>query len=672
MQVHDPYRALEEDGPTARAWIDAHNERTRDALAASHSPETAARLKELLSIGYIDSVALGGERVFVTKREGDREQAALYLLGAAGAAPELLIDPLQWGERAALDWSYPSPDGRYVAFGVSANGDERSVLHVLDVDARKLSDERIDHAKWSSVAWLNDASGFYYTRYPRPGEPGYDEEEPDTYFPRVFFHALGSDPARDPNVFESSERTDFPYVAVGDEDRYVVVGNFRGWTASDLFLLDRGARASARVPAPDDAHPLQPVVEGLDKLTTGVMHRGWLYLATNIDAPKKRLVRVRPAQAAKQDNWQSVVPEGAGVIDSWTLSADEVIVHTIEAMSSRLVRHALGGGAKGDVALPARGSVGALTADPHERRFAFTFDGYFHPPALFLHDAATPERASAPVFQVAHDLDTSAFATSEATVTSADGTPVHVWYVHRKEMTPSGNNPVLLYGYGGFDVSLLPRFTRSALYWIERGGVYAVANLRGGGELGEAWHRAGMLENKPRVFEDFEAVIRWLTTSGISRPGRIAITGGSNGGLLIGALLTRAPETFGAAAAYVGLYDMLRYHLFPPAALWISEYGDPRKPEDARWLGAYSPYHNVRDGTAYPATLIETADHDTRVHWAHSTKFAARLQHAQAADQPIYFLMERKQGHGRGTRLSDLVRRYERQHAFLRQALQLP
>jgi prolyl oligopeptidase len=236
-------------------------------------------------------------------------------------------------------------------------------------------------------------------------------------------------------------------------------------------------------------------------------------------------------------------------------------------------------------------------------------------------------------------------------------------------MQRTGDNPVLVTGYGGFDISLLPTFTRTALHFIERGGVYAVANLRGGGELGEAWHRAGMKEHKSRVFDDMEAVLRWFSDSGISNPRRIALTGGSNGGLLVGAMLTRAPDAFAAGAAYAGLYDMLRYHRFPPAAIWASEYGDPEQPEAARYLHAYSPYHRVVDGTHYPAALIEAADHDTRVHWGHSTKFAARLQQAQAGRRPIYFHMTRKQGHGRGTRLSDLVEKYARQAAFLEQAI---
>jgi prolyl oligopeptidase len=361
------------------------------------------------------------------------------------------------------------------------------------------------------------------------------------------------------------------------------------------------------------------------------------------------------------------VPEAAGTIAGWTLLRNAIAVHYVEDVHSSVRVFDLDGRAQGEIALPTRGSVDSISGDRHGDRLALTFSSYFYPPALFDYDTRT--RTLVRTYQVASDLDTSAYTLDQTRVPSGDGTPINVYYVHKTALAHDGNNPVLLYGYGGFDVSLLPQFTRSALYFIERGGIYAVANLRGGGEFGEAWHRAGMFEHKPQVFDDFEAAIRWFGSSGLSRPERIAITGGSNGGLLVGALVTRAPATFRAAAAYVGLYDMLRYTLFPPAELWTSEYGDPHEPDAARYLHAYSPYHQVQDGAHYPAVLVETADHDTRVHYAHSTKFAARLQDAQAAAQPIYFYMERAQGHGHGTPLHELVRRYARMYGFLEHEL---
>jgi prolyl oligopeptidase len=668
LKVPDPFRALEADTELTRGWIAAQTARTERALAAGRDPQMEQRLTELLAIGSLDDAAIAGERMFVMRREGTREQAALYALEPKGSMPEApLVDPLTFSPRAAIDWSYPSPDGRRVAFGLSNAGDERSELRVIDVASKTLLPDRIAHAKWSYVSWLPDGSGFYYTRYPKPGEPGHDPAQEDGYFPRVFVHALGADPERDALVWQSQTGSDVPMATAGSDGRYVTVTNHRGFAASDVYLLDRGKSEHGRVSVPDARHAFTAVVKGRDKRTAGQTHRGMLYLLTDIDAPRRRIVRVAPEQAADLAAWRDVVPETIGTVEDFALLRDAIVVHYAQDIRSRLWLFDLDGKNPREVALPASGSIESLAADPDSDTFAFVFSSYFYPPALFRYDART--RSLALVHQVAHDLDLSRYTLQQAPVRSADGTEVNLTYVHEVGIPRDGQRRVLLYGYGGFDVSLLPHFTRSALYFIERGGIYAVANLRGGGELGEAWHRGGMLANKPRVFEDFEAAIRWFSDSGISNPERIAITGGSNGGLLCGALLTRAPGTFRAAASYVGLYDMLRYHLFPPAQLWTSELGDPNDAEAARYLLGYSPYQNVHDGTHYPAVLIETAENDTRVFWGHSTKFAARLQTAQAATHPIYFYMEREQGHGRGAQLHDLVKRYARMYAFLDQEL---
>ena len=359
------------------------------------------------------------------------------------------------------------------------------------------------------------------------------------------------------------------------------------------------------------------------------------------------------------------MPEGTGAIEGVEILRDRIVVHSIDDIASRVRVYRLDGQPDGEIELPGRGEIFGFDGDAETGRMAIGFSSFVHPPQLFTW--TTRQRTLAPVDQVETDFDFASVALSQARVRSADGTEINVYYAHPREMPRDGSNRVLLTGYGGFNVSLLPGFQRNALYWVERGGVYAVANLRGGGEHGEEWHRAGNLANKERVFEDFEAVIRWLGgESNISRPERIAITGGSNGGLLMGAMITRAPDAFAAAASYVGLYDMLRYHRFPPAELWITEYGSADDAAQLPWLHGYSPYHRVRDGVTYPAILITTADHDTRVHWAHSTKFAARLQEATGEPDPsVYFHMEQQQGHGAGMRRSDSVARYVRLFSFI-------
>lgn len=668
LQIVDPFRALETESPLTSEWIDAQTDVTARALAPHREPKSEARLRELLAIGMIGEVRRGGQRVFFTMREGAREQAALYMLGQNG--PSMLVDPLSTGPRAALDYIVPSPGGRYVALGISKNGDERAQLSVIDADTGEPLPDVIDHAKWTSLSWLHDESGFYYTRYPKPGEPHYDANHEDSYFPGVFFHRLGTDPGADPMVFQSDTGTDFPTPEVGDADRYLLLTNFRGWTASDLWLLDRGEAPAQRVDAPDSSHPLQALTKGRDKLTSGVVHDGQLYLLTNEGAPRNRIVRVAPDAAADRNNWRDLVPQSDATIDSWTILKGHLAVHMIRNVRSELKLFSIDGRHVGDIALPSDGSVESLSSTHDSDRLHFAFSSFFIPPTIYQFQlgAEQPTR----VHQVAHNLDTANLTLRRGQAKSQDGTPINVFYVHRRDLKPNGTAPVLLRGYGGFDVSLLPSFTRTALHWIEQGGVFAVANLRGGGEFGETWHRAGMLKNKHHVFEDFEAAIAFFSDSGLSRPDRIAIAGGSNGGLLMGAMITRSPKRFAAAIASVGLYDMVRYVNFPPAELWVSEYGDPTDPDMVNYLQSYSPYHQVKDGTRYPAVLIETADHDTRVHWAHSTKFAARLQQATSSGRPIYFHMERKMGHGRGTRLTDLVEKVARQHAFLRAALGSP
>lgn len=687
VTVEDPYRALEDDSPETEAWIQAQTERTEQALARYDDPARDARIDTLLSIGTIGGAQVGGDNIFYTKREGDAEQPKLYV--QRGATTRMLVDPAARGEHAAMDWYFASPRGRYLAFGLSEAGDERSVLHLLDVDSGQELSDQIERTKWTSVSWLHDETGFYYTRYPAPGEPGHDAEHQDTYFPRVYFHQLGQPSANDPRVFGAEDGAHFPGATVGEDDRYVVLTTFRGWSASDVRILDRGEDPSSRVAMPDADHPLLDVIVGEDHVSVGQVIHGELLLYTNRDAPRYRIAKVALAGPLGPDAWTDVVPQGSGKIDGWELSSGNLMLTLIDDVRSRIARYDLAGHALGEVALPARGSVSSASGTASSDVFAFTFSSPMTPPSLYLveltsptpgpsccSDAdATPEadRAAAPapvlIDQVHSDLDTSAYEVEMVRVNSADGTPIPVTLIHRRDMVRDGNNPALLYGYGGFDVSLLPEFTRSALYWVERGGVYAVANLRGGGEFGEDWHRAGNLENKHHVFEDFEAAIRWLSSSHISRPERIAITGGSNGGLLMGAMITRVPESFRAAASYVGLYDMLRYDRFPPAQLWIPEYGSASDPEQFRYLYAYSPYHHIVPDVAYPASLIETAENDSRVFWGHSTKFAARLQEANATDNPIYFYMERSVGHGAGTSRSDLVRRYARMYGFLEHEL---
>jgi len=653
--VADPYRSLEEDSPETREWVDAQTDRTERLLAPHLDGAMRERIASLMSIGLLGKPEVAGDRTFYLRREADQEQLVLLVRDGAEEEARVLVDPTREGERVAIDWFFPSPAGRYVAVGLSEQGDERSVLRVVDsASGEVLEGERIENCKWATVSWLPDEGAFYYTRYPREGEEGWDEDRPDTYFPRVFFHRLGTEPASDTLVYGAEEPDDFPWPSVSDDGRWLVVNVMRGWSRSDVYLLDREASGAE----------LSTVQEGCDCLVSGSVRRGRLWLMSNEGHPRYRILSAAPEQAGDRETWQEVVPQSEATIDGFEVAGERPVVHELHGFASRLRVTTLEGEALGELPLPTNGSVAGIGASPASTRVSFIFSSFFFPPTLFAADVAAPGEPRV-VEQIPAAIDVDGYVVRQETVPSEDGTGINVFLVHRRDAAGDGRNRVLLYGYGGFNISVLPSFSRRGLYWLERGGTYAVANLRGGGELGEEWHRDGMLENKEHVFEDFEAVVRWLSTSGWSSPERIAILGGSNGGLLVGATLVRCPEAFAAAVGYVGLYDMLRYDRFPPAELWVSEYGSARDPEQFSYLYRYSPYHNLTAGVAYPAAFIETADHDSRVHWGHSTKFAARLQEASTAPERVLFYMDRSVGHGAGTGRQDTIDQAVRLYAFL-------
>jgi prolyl oligopeptidase len=700
VAVSDPYRALEEDTELTRTWIGQQTARSARYLAAHADPAREESLTRLSDIGALAAPTTLGGKVFYRRRNPGDEQPALVVIDtrAAGydaahpaASARVLIEPTRFGERAAMEWYAPSPRGRYVAFGVSQNGDERTTLRVMDLSTGALLPVAIEHTKWCRLAWLADESGFYYTRYPRESEPGFDAARPDTYWRRLYAHRLDASPdgASDPMVFEGADRTEAPSPAVSADGRWLVVNHFKGWSRSDVYLVDR------RAPVAAGARPRAvPVAVGHESLNDATVYRGRLYLTTNRDAPKYRvlwapvdaLMRADAAMRATTPGtgvtaltmapagpWRTMIAEGPNPLEETTLAGSRMVARYLDNIVSKVRLFDLDGRPQGEVTLPSEGTVSAMGSQDDEDSVALLFTSFFVPPTVLTLDtrtapvngALTPALVDAPAMSV----DISRYVLSRATARSADGTDINVFYMHRRDMVRDGRSAVLLNGYGGFNLAMAPSFRRQALYWLERGGVYAVANLRGGGEFGEAWHRAGARENKHHVFEDFEAAIRWFTTSGVSAPSRIAIHGGSNGGLLMGAMITRCPDAFRAAVADVGLYDMVRFHRFPPAEIWTTEYGTPESADDFRALYDYSPYHRVADHMSLPAVWVSTADHDTRVFWGHSTKFAARLQDAQAGAAPIYFYMERNVGHGAGMQRSDQVRTWTRMFTFLEDQL---
>ena len=643
--IVDPYRWLEDDGSAeTHAWVAAQNAYTRSLLDPAPGRERIrARLEELLAIGTVAAPVVRGGRAFYRRREAGDNQPRLLVREPATDQDRVLLDPNRESAAGtvALDWWYPSPDGRLVAFGYSDHGDEESVLHVLDVERGTLLGDRIARTRFCSLAWLPDASGFYYSRYPRPGDVPSGEER---YHRKLHFHRLGDDPAADPLVFgESLAAEDSPAVWLSADGRWLVVAVNHGWARSDLYLLDRERPEAGFV----------AVVEGEDALFQGEVHRGRLYLLTNLDAPRYRVLTVDP-ERPERANWREVIPEPErGMIEDLAFGANHLVVQSLVNATAALARHDLDGRPLSSIALPGIGTVTGLNAEPESDMVSFAFESFTTPPAVYRADAGTGEmhmwaRVDAPV-------DLSGYRTEQVWYRSRDGTPVSMFTVSRADVPRDGARPTLLTGYGGFNISRTPAFNRGMVFWLERGGVFALPNLRGGGEYGEEWHRAGMFERKQNVFDDFIAAAEFLIATGYTSADHLALEGGSNGGLLVGAALTQRPDLFRAVACHVPLLDMLRYHHFLIARLWVAEYGSADDPDQFPYLYAYSPYHRVVDGTAYPAVLLLTANSDSRVAPLHARKMTARLQAATSSGRPVALRVEAEAGHGAGKPVAKLV-----------------
>jgi prolyl oligopeptidase len=642
-EIADPYRWLEDgDAPETRLWTDRQNALTQEHLAAWPGRKTIReRLEELLTIGVLSVPMPVRGRYFYLRREGKQDQPVLYWRQGAEGEDRVAVDPnaLNAAGTTALDWFYPSQDGRLLAYGLSENGSEESVLHVMEVESGRQLSDRIPRMRAASLAWLPDASGFYYTRYPAPGEVPEGEEH---YHRALYYHRLGADSEADPLIFRPAAKEYWPGVSLSPDGRWLVVSVARTFDQTDLYLRDLVTDG-----------PLAAVAENLPASFEGEIAHGRLFLRTNLDAPNYRLYQVDP-QHPDRGAWREIVPPREdAVLESVSIARDRLALGYLERASSRLRLSDLEGRVVEDVALPELGSLFGVGAEWDGREIFYGFSSYTVPPSVYRIDLVTGH--SALWKRVEADVDPTRFVVRQVSYASRDGTPISMFLVHRSGLQRDRDNPTYLTGYGGFNISMTPAFSRSLLLWLERGGVVAVPNIRGGGEYGETWHQAGILARKQNSFDDFIGAAEWLICQGYTRPERLAAAGGSNGGLLVGAALTQRPELFRAVVIQVPLLDMLRYHRFLIARLWIPEYGSAEDPVQFRWLRAYSPYHHVRPGVAYPAVLLATGESDTRVDPMHARKMAARLQVASASGRPILLRLESRAGHGAGKPLSKVV-----------------
>ncbi len=565
------------------------------------------------------------------------EQAVVVVRSALephSGPPRVVVNPA--GEAAdaaaAVDWFSPSPDGRLLAYGVSEGGSEHGTLRIVEVDSGNLLPDAIGPVRHPSLAWLPDGSAFAYSRLPRPGTV---PEGDEGYWEKVFWHRLGDDVAQDELLLgEDLDRTALPVATISPGGRWLAVHIHLMPTRTDVVLIDRqsGRRRT--------------LVEGQEAATWCQLLDDRLVAVTNLNAPRGRVVGAtfdRP----EADHWQTLRAEGSAVIESAVVAGGSLLVASTEHAVSHLHRYELDGSDGREIALPEMGSLAALDADPVRVRAFLTFTSFTRPPALWRW---TPDTALEPWSHYRSPLDPSRYQVEQVSYPSNDGTSVPMFLVRAAATAPSAETPAVLSGYGGFAIASTPAFGPGIAAWCDQGGTFALAGIRGGNEYGEDWHRAGMLHAKQQVFDDFAAAADYLVEQKLTSRDRLAIRGGSNGGLLVGATVTQRPDLCRAAVCAVPLLDMLRYHCFLIGALWVPEYGDPGDPDDFATLYRYSPYHHVEDGTAYPAMLITTAESDSRVDPMHARKFAARMQAATSSppDRPVLLRVESRAGHGLG------------------------
>jgi prolyl oligopeptidase len=652
-QITDTYRWLEDaSAAETQRFVAEQNAYTRSVLEKTAGRDKLrARIEQLLTIGRVASPRIGGDRYFYERRDGRQNQAIVYVREGPSGAERALIDvnSLAPDGTIALDWWYQSEDGKYVAYGTSPNGSELSTLQVIEVSTGRLLREKIERTRGASVAWLPDSSGFYYTRYPWPGDVPAGEE---MYHRRVFFHALGtehSDGRGDPLIFPADDCTldpqHWPNVTISNDGRWLLVEVSEGWTKSELYLKDLSARASR----------FQRLTAGENFLYHGELLDGQIYITSNEGAPRFRVFKAECARPQRRD-WKEIITQADGVIEGHAaIIGRKLFVIYARNASSQLKIFDLEGKLAAEVPMPALGSIFDLGGSWNSDRGFFGFISYTIPPTVYEVSLAGQPREWA---RVQSGIDPVQLQIEQRWFNSKDGTRVPMFVVSRKGLALNGRNPTLLSGYGGFNVGRTPFFNRNVmLLLLEHGGVYVDVQLRGGNEFGEDWHRAGMLGQKQNVFDDFIAAAEYLIAEKYTDADHLAIQGGSNGGLLMGAALTQRPELFRAVVCQVPLLDMLRYQGFQIAKLWIPEYGTADDPKQFEYLYAYSPYHHVKAGTRYPAILFMTAESDTRVDPMHALKMAALLQ-AEAAngpERPILLRVDSKAGHGVGKPITKLV-----------------
>ncbi len=662
-KVADPYRWLEDlDSAETRRWVRRQNEVTFGYLKTI--PERNAIRERIESLQNFERYGVPFSRAgryFFTRNDGLQNQPVFYTADSMTGSPRVLLDPNQLSTDGTVATSRytVTRDGRYLAYSIQRSGSDWLEWKVRDVNTGEDLPDHIRWSKFSPAAWLADGSGFYYGRYPEP-TPGKETSERNVDY-RLYFHKRGTDQSEDELIYERPDHPEWGfYPEVTEDGRYLVVTIWQG-SQNEVSIYYMDLAAGDR-----QMHELLPDFDAEYELLDTDGDTFWF--KTNKNAPMGRVVaidRARPQQA----HWKELVPESTEALQSARSVGQHFLLSYLKDAKTEVRLFDLNGAAAGNITLPAVGSAGGFTGRRKDGETFFRFTSFTFPPTVVRFEFATGN--STLVKQPKTDFDPSDFQVEQVFYESKDGTRIPMFLTYKKGLKKDGRNPTYLYGYGGFNATETPYFSVSNLVWMEMGGIYAMPNLRGGGEYGEAWHKAGVREKKQNVFDDFIAAAEWLIAEGYTSSEKLAIGGGSNGGLLVGACLTQRPELYGAALPAVGVMDMLRYHKHTIGWAWVAEYGSSEDADAFRWLHAYSPLHNLKPGVEYPATMVTTADHDDRVVPSHSFKFTATMQAHQTGNNPVLIRIETKAGHGAGVPMNKRIAAVADRWAFLVRTLQV-
>lgn len=662
-QVPDPYRWLEEiDSEQTKAWIAAQNTLTAEYLERVADRESIRRrMTELWDYEKFGVPFKRGRRTFLTRNDGLQNQDILYWMESPDHEPRVLLDPNELSEDgtvALLNYAV-SEDGKLLAYGLSALGSDWQEWHVREVDTGRDLDDHLQWVKFSGASWTTDGQGFFYS--------GYDEPEEGTtykganYNQKLYYHRLGSPQLADRLIYHRPDHKEWGINGHVTEDGRTLIITVRQRTRREnaIFYRDLG---SGDAPIIELLNRFDAIYHFLGK------HGTVLFFLTDLEAPMSRVIGIDITQPDRT-HWREIIPESRDALQDVSLVGGRFIATYLHDAHSHVKVYDMEGNLQDEIDLPTIGTVTGFPGREGDTETFYHFSGFTTPGTVYRYDLTTGQSTVFREPKVA--FSPQDYETRQIFYESKDGTLVPMFISHRKGLVPDPNTPAYLFGYGGFDNAQTPSFSVPNLVWMEMGGIYTLANLRGGGEYGKAWHEAGMKANKQNVFDDFITAAEWLIERGYTSRARLAIGGRSNGGLLVGACMTRRPDLFGACLPVVGVMDMLRFHKFTIGWAWVSDYGSPDDPEDFRVLLAYSPYHNVHPGILYPPTLIATGDHDDRVFPAHSYKFAAALQSAQAGPAPILIRIDTKTGHKLGKPTSKLIEEWTDMWAFLVDALQI-